>query len=58
MHRHGADLIQKQGAVVGRLKLADLVPHRSGKSPAHMTEQLALQQGFRDGAAIDRHKGV
>ena len=51
-------LIQEQGAPVGLLKQAHLAPLAgAGKGPLHITEQLALQQIFCDGGAVDGHKG-
>src|SRR6267378_1371636 len=41
-----------------RLKPADPTRDRAGKCAAFIAEQLALEQGRRDGRAVDGHKSV
>ncbi len=52
--RHVADLVEKQRAAVGELELAGRLPHRAGEGALLVAEQLALEQRFRDGRAVDR----
>ena len=53
MVRQVADLVEEQRAFVGRLDLADGLLDRAGEGAALVAEQLAFQQVFRDGAAVD-----
>ncbi|GBC82933.1 hypothetical protein HRbin10_02071 [bacterium HR10] len=48
-----ADLIQKERAAVGLLELPDATRAGVGEGPALMPEQLRLQQGLRQRAAVD-----
>jgi len=52
-----ADLVEEDGAVVGRLELADLELMGAGEGPALVAEQLRLQQLARDRRAVDLHEG-
>ena len=54
---HFVDLVQKDGAPVGGLEEPGARLGRAGERPLYVTEQLAFQQLFRDGAAVDRNKG-
>src|SRR5260370_35311762 len=54
---HVADLIEKESAAVALLKLADAAAVGAGESALLMAEQLALQQIFGDGGAIQRQEG-
>ena len=56
--RHLADLVEKDGAVVGRLELADLLLGRAGERAFFVAEQLALQQGLGDGGAVEADEGA
>ncbi len=56
VRRHGTDLIQEDSPMIGALELAGLVSDGPGEGAAHMAEQFAFQQGFRDGAAVDRNE--
>ena len=60
LHGHGqvCHLIQEQGAVVGRLEQAGLVGHGAGEAALAVAEKLAFHQLGRNGAAVDRHKGL
>ena len=51
---HLGDLVEEQRAAVGEFGRAGAVLRRAGEGAAHMAEDLALHQVFRDGAAIDR----
>ena len=51
------DIVQEDGAAVGLLKFSLLIPDGPGESPPHVPEELALQQGLRQGAATDLAKG-
>ena len=46
------DLVEEDGAVIGRFELADLELVSSGESPALVTEELALQKLSRHGGAV------
>src|SRR5579885_133720 len=50
--------IQKQGAAVRRLKQAGLVHHGAGEAAFFVPEEFALHQVRRNGAAVDRDKGL
>src|SRR5947208_990725 len=54
---HIADLVKEEGAVSGLLETPDAAGLRSGKGAAFVTEEFALEQGFRNGGAVDRNKG-
>jgi len=51
--RHIADFIQKNGAVISLLEASDALRRRAGERAAFMAEQLAFQQSFGNGGAID-----
>src|SRR6185295_3274280 len=51
--RQLADLVEEQRAAVGRLEQPRLVVGRAGERAAHVPEQLALEQRFDDGGAVD-----
>ena len=53
---HVADLVEEQRALVGQLEQAALGRHRPGERPAHVAEQLGLQQRFGQRRAVDRHE--
>src|SRR6516164_1895968 len=53
--RNIANLIQKERSSVGELKAPDFLCGRSGKSSFLMTKELALQQIYRNGSAIQLH---
>src|ERR1035438_1452954 len=50
------DLVQKNCAAFGDLKLSFLLRNRTGKSPSFVSEQLAFQQRFSDGRAVNSDK--
>ncbi len=50
---HVADFIEKDRAAVRDLELAPPIRHGAGERPADVTEQLALDQLFRDRRAVD-----
>ena len=50
-----ADLVQEDGAAMGRLELADLELMGAGEGPAFIAEQLALEELPRHGRAVDLH---
>src|SRR5215471_4579936 len=54
LHREArvAHLIKKDGSLVRNFEQPLLVRRRAGKSSSHVAEELALQQGLREGAAI------
>ena len=54
--RHVADFVQKQRAAVGVLELAHAIGRGVGKRPAHVAEQLALQDVLAQGGAVERHE--
>src|SRR5207247_11477392 len=53
----GADLVEEDGAAMGRLELADLELVGAGEGGSIVTEQLALQQVPRHGGAVDLDEG-
>ena len=56
-HRQLGHFIEQEGSRVGGLEQALLVGVGAGEGAPHMPEQLGFEQGFRDGAAVDRHEG-
>ena len=58
VERQVADLVEKQGAPVCQLELAELLPVRAGKRSPLVAEELALHQVRGDGGKIDRHEGA
>ena len=52
--RHLAELVEKQGAVVGHRREAWLVPVGAGKTAAHVTEKLRFEQRVGEAGAVDR----
>ena len=55
---HAGDFIEKDGAAVGRLEPAGLVVDGPGEGPLDVAEQLAFQQAFAQGPAVDAHIGA
>lgn len=55
---HLADLVEHQRALIGRLELADLAFRRPGERPLLMPEQLAGEEVFREGGAIQADEDV
>ena len=49
---HFGNLVEEEGPLVRRLELADFSFDRAGKRSLFMTEQLALQKGFRQCRAV------
>ena len=58
LDRHLRDLVEKQRAARAALEVADVQLVRAGETAALMTEQLALDELWRDRAAIEREKGL
>jgi len=54
--RHAFDLVEEQRAAGGMLDAADALALGAGEGAALMAEQLALEDGFRDRRAVQRHK--
>ncbi len=52
--REVSDFVQKDGAAICQLKLAWLVHLGIRKCALHMTEQFALEKGFRNGSHVHR----
>ena len=50
---HVGDFIQEDGAVVGHLEAANPLRHRAGEGAFLVPEELAFEQGLRDGGAVD-----
>ena len=50
------DLVEKDGAAVGKLELAPAQRCRAGERPLLVAEQLALDQLGRDRGAVDFHE--
>ena len=53
-----ADLVEEDGAAVGLLEQALLVPGRPGERALHVPEQLALEQVLGEGGAVDGDEGL
>src|SRR5690606_13754618 len=49
-----ADLVEKQSPSVGKAELAGIAPKGAREGALFVAEQLALDQGFGNGGAIDR----
>jgi hypothetical protein len=56
--RELADLVQEQRALMRLLELAAALAQRSREGPAHMAEQLALDQVVGQGRAVDADHGL
>ena len=56
--RQISDLVEEDGAALGLLEQALAVPVGPGKRAAGVPEELALQEGGRDGRHVDRHEGA
>jgi hypothetical protein len=54
----GADLVEEQGSGLRELEPPELFLKRAGEGAALVTEQLRLDQGFRDGGRVDGHEGL
>src|ERR1035438_3470547 len=54
--RHFADFVQKQRAPVGQLEATGSPLGRAGKCALFVAEDLAFDERFRDGRAVDRDK--
>jgi hypothetical protein len=59
LHSEGklADLVEKERAVVGRLELAPGLLGRPREGALLVAEELALEERFGHGGAVDRHEG-
>src|SRR4030095_13411285 len=53
MERHLADLVEKDGALVGQLEPADLARYRAGERTPLVADHLALDQTGGDRRAVD-----
>jgi len=53
---HVANFVEKEGAVVGVLKQADLILGRPGKGTFDVAEQLAFKQRFDEGRTVQRNE--
>ncbi len=53
-----ADLVEKDGAVVGRFELAELELVGAGERPALVAKQLAFQELARDRGTVDLDEGA
>src|SRR6266702_2022591 len=56
LNRQISNLIKEKRSPFRQLKLACLVPHRTGEGPLDMAEQFALQQVTGDGGAVYGHE--
>jgi hypothetical protein len=54
LDRHLGDLVEEHRAAVRLLEEADVAPLGAGEAAALVAEQLALDQGRRDRAAVHR----
>ena len=55
-HRHFRQLVEKEGATIGRFEKARLVTVGPGEGTLPMAEHLALEQRLGQRGAIDRHQ--
>ena len=51
--RHVRDFVEEQSASAGLFEDASSGLHRSGEGASFVAEELGLEQGFREGAAVD-----
>ena len=58
LQAHAFDFIEKQGAAVGKLELADAAFLRAGKGAGLVAEQLAFHHRLGQGAGIDGDEGA
>ena len=56
--RHIADFVEEEGAPLGQFEAAAPGGNGTGEGPLLVTEQLALEQLRRNGAAVDGHEGA
>ena len=56
VQRQVPDFIKEQGPAVGHLEAPQPIADRAGEGALAVTEQFALEQVPRDGAAVDRDK--
>ena len=56
--RHAFDFIQKQGATIGVLQLADALALGAGKGAAFVAKQFGFKQLLGDGRAVEGDKGL
>ena len=57
--RHGelADLVEEERPALGQLELALALDVGAGEGAALVPEELGLEEGLGDGAAVDGHEG-
>src|SRR5262249_56238255 len=54
--RHVTDLVKEEGTAGALFELADAPLRGAGERALLMAEQLAFQQGLRNGGAVQRHE--
>ena len=52
------DLVEEERPAIGQLELALPLHVGAGERAALMPEQLGLEEGLGNGAAVDRHEGT
>ena len=52
VHRHVADLVEKEGPAFGRLEHAAVIGHRPGEGATPVPEQLAREQRIGESGAV------
>ena len=55
---HLGNFVQEDGAAVGHLELAELAGDGPGERAFFVAKQFGFQQMFRQGGAVDGHKGA
>ena len=55
-YAHLADFIEEHSAAVRLLQFADLVAVRPRETALDVSEQLRLQERFREAGTVDRHE--
>src|SRR5262249_38307141 len=56
--RHLADLVEEEGPSVGRAEEAVAILGGVGEGALDVSEELVLEEGLWDGAAVDDHEGA
>jgi hypothetical protein len=52
-----ADLVEEDGAAVGRVEEAALIALRAREGALHVPEELGLEQRLGERSAVERHEG-
>ncbi len=58
LEAHIADFVQEQGAFMGQIEFAPVAVRGPGKGPLLVAEELAFDEVFGNGGAVDLHEGA